>query len=150
MGEETEGWRLADEVQRADGYDVAANNLVTLRDVLGKFQTLTNEHFVLRMHPREAALYGRRALELLERARTRLCLSYGIEFSKPVLVEMFHEEKDFAVRTFGMPENDGFLGVCFGHVITANSPGARPGRPIQLGKHALARVLPRRHASAHT
>ena len=127
LGEETEGWDLADEVQRADGYDVAANNLVTLRDVLAKYQTLTNDHFILRMHPREASLYGRRALNLLEQARKRLCESYGIEFSKPVLVEMFHEEKDFAVRTFGMPENDGFLGVCFGHVITANSPGARPG-----------------------
>jgi cytochrome c-type biogenesis protein CcmH/NrfG len=127
LGEETEGWQLADEVQRADAYDVAANNLVTLRDVLSKYQTLTNEHFVLRMHPREASLYGPRALNLLEQARTRLCETYGIEFSKPVLVEMFHEEKDFAVRTFGMPENDGFLGVCFGNVVTANSPGARPG-----------------------
>jgi len=127
LGEESEGWHLADEVQRADGYDVTANNLVTLRDVLAKYQTLTNDHFVLRMYPREASLFGRRALNLLEEARTRLCQTYHLEFSRPVLVEMFHEEKDFAVRTFGMPENDGFLGVCFGHVITANSPGARPG-----------------------
>ena len=127
LGEETEGWHLADEVQRADGYDVAANNLVTLREVLTKYQTLTNDHFILRMHPREASVYGQRALSLLEQARTRLCENYGLEFSKPVLVEMFHEEKDFAVRTFGMPENNGFLGVCFGHVITANSPGAKPG-----------------------
>ncbi|HWH69357.1 MAG TPA: tetratricopeptide repeat protein, partial [Candidatus Sulfotelmatobacter sp.] len=130
LGEETEGWRLAQEVQRADGYDVGANNLGTLHDVLAKFQTLTNDHFVLRMDPREASLYGRRALALLEQARTRLCARYGIEFAKPVLVELFHQEKDFAVRTFGMPDNDGYLGVCFGQVITANSPGARPGRPF--------------------
>ncbi|HWI57620.1 MAG TPA: hypothetical protein VNZ22_10370, partial [Bacillota bacterium] len=130
LGEETEGWRLAQEVQRADGYDVGANNLGTLHEVLAKFQTLTNDHFVLRMDPREASLYGRRALALLEQARTRLCARYGIEFARPVLVELFHQEKDFAVRTFGMPDNDGYLGVCFGQVITANSPGARPGRPF--------------------
>jgi tetratricopeptide (TPR) repeat protein len=40
---------------------------------------------------------------------------------------MFPDQKDFAVRTFGMPENNPFLGVCFGMVITANSPGANLG-----------------------
>ena len=30
------------------------------------------------------------------------------------LIEIFPEQKDFAVRTFGMPDNPGFLGVCFG------------------------------------
>ena len=30
--------------------------------------------------------------------------------------------RDFAVRTFGLPDVSGFLGVCFGRVVTANSP----------------------------
>ena len=38
--------------------------------------------------------------------------------------EVFAEQKDFAVRTFGMPDNPGYLGVCFGSVITANGPAA--------------------------
>ena len=29
------------------------------------------------------------------------------------------------MRTFGMPENPGFLGVCFGCLITANSPASQ-------------------------
>ncbi len=128
LGEETEGWRLAAEVQHEDAYDVQANNLVALHDVIAWFQGLTNEHFVLRMNARETALYGRRALELLEQARARLTAKYGAALAEPTLVEIFNQEKDFAVRTFGMPDNDGFLGVCFGGVITANSPGSRPGR----------------------
>ncbi|HEY5914455.1 MAG TPA: tetratricopeptide repeat protein [Verrucomicrobiae bacterium] len=128
LGEETEGWRLADEVQRADAYDVEANNLVALHDVIRKFQTLTNQHFILRMNSREAALYGSRALGLLEAARARLSAKYGLTLAEPTLVEMFNDQKDFAVRTFGMPDNDGFLGVCFGGVITANSPASRPAR----------------------
>ncbi|MED6326384.1 MAG: hypothetical protein VYE14_03400, partial [Verrucomicrobiota bacterium] len=40
----------------------------------------------------------------------------------PVIVEIFPEKKDFAVRTFGIPGGDGYMGVCFGKVITANSP----------------------------
>lgn len=128
LGEETEGWRLATEVQEEDGYDVTANNLVTLHDTMSHFQTLTNRHFVVRMHASEAPLYGGRVLELLEEARVRLGAAYGLELTRPVLVEFFHEQKDFAVRTFGMPENHGFLGVCFGEVVTANSPASRPGQ----------------------
>ena len=37
------------------------------------------------------------------------------------------EQKDFGVRTFGMPDNPGFLGVCFGCLITANSPASARG-----------------------
>jgi hypothetical protein len=127
LGDEAEGWRLAEEVHQEDGYDVNALNLVTLHDTMAKFQTLTNQHFILRMTPHEAALYGPRALVLLDEARSRLCARYGLNLQQATLVEAFAEQRDFAVRTFGMPENHGFLGVCFGPVITANSPASRPG-----------------------
>lgn len=127
LGEENEGWQLAAEVHEADGYNVMALNLVTLRDVLDEYRTLTNAHFQLRMEPHEAEVYGQRALALLERARVTLAAKYGVELETPVLVEMYEEQKDFAVRTFGMPVNHGYLGVCFGRVVTANSPVSRPG-----------------------
>jgi uncharacterized protein HemY len=130
LGEETEGWRLADEVQKADGYNVTANNLLSLHDAMRKFRVLTNDHFVLRMSPHEAALYGPQALDLLEQGRQRLAAKYGASLKQPTLVEVFTNQADFAVRTFGMPQNDGFLGVCFGTVVTANSPGAYPGHPF--------------------
>ena len=37
-------------------------------------------------------------------------------------VEIFPDQADFAVRTFGMPGGAGYLGVCFGPLITMNSP----------------------------
>jgi len=130
LGEDAVGWRLAEEVHQRDGYDVAALNLVTLRDTMSRYATLTNTHFIVRMAAREAALYGARVLEVLERARAALEPKYGFTSGRPVRVEIFAEQKDFAVRTFGMPENHGFLGVCFGPVITANSPASRPGQPF--------------------
>jgi tetratricopeptide (TPR) repeat protein len=129
LGEESEGWRLAGEVHERDAYDVVAYNLVTLHDSMAKFRAVTNSDFVLRMGAHESQVYGDRALALLQKARTRLCQKYGIEVSKPVVVEIFPEQKDFGVRTFGMPENPGFLGVCFGSVITANSPASQTGHP---------------------
>jgi tetratricopeptide (TPR) repeat protein len=64
-------------------------------------------------------------LELLGRAKSNLCAKYSMELTRPTIVEIFPEQKDFGVRTFGMPGNPGFLGVCFGSVITANSPASQ-------------------------
>src|SRR5205823_3292822 len=41
LGEETEGWNLAQEVQKKDGYDVQAYNLVSLHDKMSEFAALT-------------------------------------------------------------------------------------------------------------
>jgi tetratricopeptide (TPR) repeat protein len=125
QGDEAEGWELCHEVHKQDAYDVTAYNLVTLKDTLKDFATLTNEHFVLRMSKHEAAVYGDDALQLLERARAKLCEKFGVELDKPTTVEIFPNQKDFGVRTFGMPHNPGFLGVCFGPVVTANSPASQ-------------------------
>jgi len=58
LGEETEGWQLAQQVQKADAYDVQAYNLAALHDTMAKFTTLTNRDFVVRMGSHEAAVYG--------------------------------------------------------------------------------------------
>ncbi len=128
LGEEDEGWKLAHEVHQQDAYDVAAFNLVTLHDSLGRYTRLTNEHFVVRLSSKEAPIYGDRVLELLSRARATLVAKYGVEPVSPTYVEIFAEQKDFGVRTFGIPDNPGFLGVCFGRVVTANGPAATRGR----------------------
>jgi tetratricopeptide (TPR) repeat protein len=130
LGDEAEGWKLAEEVQKADGYDVEMFNLTTLHDTMAKFTTITNQDFIVRMGAHEAAVYGSQVMGLLERARSNLCAKYGFEVKRPTFVEVFPEQKDFAVRTFGMPGNPGYLGVCFGSLVTANSPAAHPGHPV--------------------
>lgn len=128
LGKSDEGWILADEVHRADEYDVTAFNLTALKEVIDQYATITNQNFIVRMPKKEALIFGDRVLALLERARTNLCTKYGMELKQPVVVEIFGSQKDFGVRTFGMPDNPGFLGVCFGKVITANSPSAQVSR----------------------
>ncbi len=122
LGEEAEGWLLAQAVHEKDEYDVEAFNLVTLRDTMAKYAALTNEDFVIRMAAPEVAVYGPRVLALLRRAKETLVSKYGVELAKPTYVEIFADQRDFAVRTFGLPDVAGFLGVCFGRVVTANSP----------------------------
>jgi tetratricopeptide (TPR) repeat protein len=126
LGESDEGWQLARAIHERDAYDVTAYNLVTLHDTLSRFDTLTRGNLRVRMSPREAALYGNRVLDLLDRANHLLTNKYQVTLDEPVIIEIFPDQKDFAVRTFGMPHNPGFLGVCFGRVVTANSPAAQP------------------------
>ena len=129
LGEEDEGWQLAQAVHAKDEYDVEAYNLATLHDTMAKYATLTDADFVVRMSAPEVAIYGPRVLDLLRRAKQTLTAKYGVELARPTYVEIFADQKDFAVRTFGLPDIPGFLGVCFGRVVTANSP-ATSGHPM--------------------
>jgi hypothetical protein len=89
------------------------------------------------MSPHEAELYGHRVLALLERARSTLTEKYQVTLERPTTIEIFPEQKDFGVRTFGMPHNPGFLGVCFG----PRGHRQQPRFPVptrQLGSRPLA------------
>jgi tetratricopeptide (TPR) repeat protein len=129
LGDETEGWSLAAEIFSKDGYNVVAYNLVTLRDRLAGFRNLEDEGLIIRMEPREAELYGQRVVALLRRARKTLVEKFGVTLQEPVIVEVFPQQKEFAVRTFGLPGAEGLLGVCFGSVVTARSPASQGEHP---------------------
>ncbi len=129
LGHDDVGWKLAREVAEEDQYNVVAHNLLTLYDRLKDFSVLEADDIFVRMDPREASIYGDDVVDLLNEARRVLCEKYDVQPAAPVVVEIFPEQKDFAIRTFGLPGGAGFLGVCFGRVITANSPASQGERP---------------------
>ena len=129
LGQEAEGWQLAELAHDKDGYDTTLFNMLQLKDSLGRFTTLSSPHFQVRMEKQEAAVYGHRVLALLEDSWTELTPRYEFLPELPVMVEIYPRADDFAVRTFGIPDVSGFLGVCFGKVITANSPASRRDHP---------------------
>ncbi|WP_461506495.1 tetratricopeptide repeat protein [Rhodopirellula baltica] len=129
LGEEEIGWEIAGEVAKSDPYNVVAYNLMTLRDRTAKFTVLKQDGIHVRMDATEAKLYGDAVMELLLDAKQVLCEKYDVMPDKPILVEIFPHQNDFAIRTFGLPGGAGYLGVCFGRVITANSPASQGERP---------------------
>jgi tetratricopeptide (TPR) repeat protein len=129
LGQENEGWRLSEAALKSDAYDVHVFNLVQLRDQLAKYKTIETDDFRIRMEPREAAIYGGDVLKLLEHAKRTLCAKYSLKLKDRITVEIFPDPDDFAVRTFGLPGAGGYLGVCFGKVITANSPASQKENP---------------------
>lgn len=129
LGQENDAWKLADAVHEVDGYDVQVYNLLELRDKLAGYVTLERDGFLVRMEKREADVYGDDVLQLLSQAKATLCQKYGLDLAGPIAVEIYPEPNDFAVKTFGMPGASGYLGVCFGKVITANSPASQAEHP---------------------
>jgi tetratricopeptide (TPR) repeat protein len=128
LGSDAEGWQLIEDTRRADEYNVGLYNLQQLKKTLDQFVTIKSEHFEIRMDRHEAAVYGSRVRNLLTEAQRVLSEKYQLVPKAPVIVEIFPRADDFAVRTFEMPDVSGFLGVCFGHLITMNSPSSRRGR----------------------
>ncbi|WP_417383730.1 peptidase MA family metallohydrolase [Gimesia sp.] len=129
LGLEVSGWEHALLAHQQDGYDTTTFNLLELKDQLASFKTLEDETFIVRMEAREAEVYGQEVLKLLHAAKQSLCKKYGLELDQKITVEIFPNPDDFAVRTFGMPAVSGYLGVCFGKVITANSPASQSEHP---------------------
>ncbi|WP_395745508.1 peptidase MA family metallohydrolase [Prosthecobacter sp.] len=124
LGEEEEAWKLAEVIRKEDGYNIQAHNLEKLEKEMGKYVTQSFDDFILKMPKRDWPVYGARALDLLRDAKTVLGAKYGLDLKRPVLVEFFGAQQDFAIRTFGALGGQGMLGVCFGTVVTMNSPGS--------------------------
>lgn len=124
LGHEEEAWTLAAEIREADGYNLQAHNIGLLEQEVAKFVTKSFSDFILRLPARDWEVYGERALVLLREARQALGAKYGLDLSRPVLVEFFPSQQDFAIRTFGNLGGQGILGACFGSVVTMNSPGS--------------------------
>ena len=128
FGQLEDGWKNVALAHEADPYNVAAFNLIKLRDKLETYPVRELDGVRLRMSPEDMAVFGTRALELAARAKRTLADKYGITLDHPVMVEMLPKQEDFAIRTFGLPGGEAFLGVCFGPLITMTSPRGRLGR----------------------
>jgi tetratricopeptide (TPR) repeat protein len=119
-------------------------NLLTLLDEIDKFETITDGKIVFRFHPQEVGVMREYALPLAKQALAALEKLYQFEAKGPILVEMFPEHDDFAVRTLGLPGMIGALGACFGRVVTLDSPRARPPGEFNWGEtlwHEMAHVI---------
>ena len=128
LGQVESAWPLAKEVAAADQYNVLAFNLETLEKEIASYTSVKTSDFIIRLPPEEAEIYGERVVELLTEAKTVLSAKYGLVINEPTLVEFYPNQQDFAIRTFGSLGGEGLLGVCFGSVVTMNSPGSVTAR----------------------
>ncbi|MBT8347426.1 MAG: tetratricopeptide repeat protein [Desulfofustis sp.] len=121
-GDELKAKYHLEEGFRGDPFNVRAMNLLQVLEVLDGYETRTTEHFVVRLHPSETNVLWPYLKPLLEESWNTLTAKYEFIPEGPILIELFSEHEDFAVRTSGLPNIGHLLGVCFGSVITLGSP----------------------------
>jgi len=127
-GDEPEARQALERAFEDDPYDQSVFNALELLDEIDTFVTVTEGDIVMRLHPDEAGVMREQAMPLAQEALETLSRQWNFTVTGPILVEMFPDHDDFAVRTIGLPGFIGALGACFGRVVTLDSPTARmPG-----------------------
>ena len=82
---------------------------------------------LLRLHNDEAPVLDRYVTDLVTDSIRTFTERYQFELREDVVVELYPEHDDFAVRTLGLP-GIGLLGVAFGYLVAMDSPsGSREG-----------------------
>ncbi|HZB25551.1 MAG TPA: hypothetical protein VE379_05440, partial [Vicinamibacterales bacterium] len=143
-GEEAEARRALERAFTLDAFDVVTYNLLSLLDTLDKFVVEKSGDLIVKFHPDEAPIMREYALPLAHEALNTLAARYQFTPKGPILIEIFPDHDDFAVRNLGLPGMIGALGACFGRVITMDSPKARPPGTFSWQAtlwHELAHVI---------
>lgn len=135
-----------------DPFSPIAVNTLRLLDSFADF-TLINDPEIpgdgdlvpvtLRLHEDEAHAIAPYAIGLARHSIDEFTARYGFELQEPVIIEMYPDHEDFAVRTAGMP-GIGILGATFGYVVAMDSPSGRPPQEFQWGTtlwHEMAHVF---------
>jgi tetratricopeptide (TPR) repeat protein len=129
---------------KADPFNKLTYNQLAVMDKVDKFVTIRDGDVVMRLDKDEAPVLREYAMPLAHQALTTLAQRYEFTPRGPILVEIFPKHDDFAVRTLGLPGMTYALGVCFGRVVTMDSPKARPPGEFQWEAtlwHELAHVI---------
>lgn len=135
-----------------DRFSPVAVNTLRLLDSFSDF-TLINDPepvkgndlapLTLRLHKDESAAIAPYAIKLARDSIAEFTARYGFALREPVVIEMYPDHEDFAVRTAGMP-GLGILGATFGYLVAMDSPSGRPPNEFQWGTtlwHEMAHVF---------
>ena len=133
-----------------DPFSPKAVNTLRLLDSFADFRLISDMPdagaeipVTFRLHKDEADVIAPYAIALTRDSITQFTARYGYQLREPVIVEMYPDHEDFAVRTAGMP-GIGILGATFGYVVAMDSPSARPPEQFQWGTtlwHEMAHVF---------
>ena len=134
-----------------DPFSPAAVNTLRLLDSFENFRVISDPELpeegklpiIFRLHKDEAGIIVPYAIDLTRASIEEFTRRYGFELAEPVVVEMYPDHEDFAVRTAGMP-GIGILGATFGYVVAMDSPSGRPPDQFQWGTtlwHEMAHVF---------
>ena len=124
LGQMEAGRAAVEKAFKGDPFNLWAKNTLDLLDSMADFREIRRGMFVIKASSQESDVLSPYAANLLEEAAAKLTAKYKFTPKGPIIIEIFQNHEDFAVRALGIP-GLGALGVCFGFVIAQDSPSAR-------------------------
>jgi len=143
LGQMQPGRAAVEKAFKGDPFNVWAKNTLDLLDSMESFRETKRGSFVIKASAQESDVLAPYAANLLEEAAAKLTAKYRFTPKGPVIVEIFQNHEDFAVRALGIP-GLGALGVCFGPLIAQDSPSARQAGEFNWGStlwHEFTHVI---------
>lgn len=143
LGQMQQGRAEVEIAFKGDPFNVWAKNTLDLLDTMQEFRESKRGMFIVKASAQESDVLSGYALDLIEEASNKLTSKYHFAPKGPIIVEIFQNHEDFAVRTLGIP-GLGALGVCFGQVIAQDSPSAREAGEFNWGStlwHEFTHVI---------
>ena len=143
LGQMEAGRAAVETAFKGDPFNVWAKNTLDLLDTMQDFRESKRGMFIVKASAQESDVLSGYALDLIEEASNKLTSKYHFTPKGPIVVEIFQNHEDFAVRALGIP-GLGALGVCFGPVIAQDSPSARGAGEFNWGStlwHEFTHVI---------
>lgn len=142
IGKELEGRAALKQSWQRDHYNLLVYNTLDLYEQVidPLYESSASPPFVVRMLKEERPALEPYLMPLLHEAYESMATRYGIRPEGPLFIELYATERDFAVRTSGLPRL-GVQGVCFGNTLTALSPRASEINWGQIVWHELSHVF---------
>ncbi|MDD9895181.1 MAG: tetratricopeptide repeat protein, partial [Gammaproteobacteria bacterium] len=141
LGEEEEGKANLEIGFENDPFNVLTSNMLKVFDTLETYATLESEHFKVHMSENDADILWPYLEPLLEESWDTLTAKYGFEPEGPILIEVFENTEDFAVRSVGLPDIGPLVGICFGKVVTLISPDTLSANWQEIVWHEFMHVV---------
>ncbi len=141
LGEEVEGKENLEIGFENDPFNVMTSNMLKVFDTLETYETLESEHFKVHMSENDADILWPYMEPLLEESWDTLTAKYGFEPEGPILIEVFENSADFAVRSVGLPDIGPLVGICFGKVVTLISPDTLAANWQEIVWHEFMHVI---------
>jgi tetratricopeptide (TPR) repeat protein len=132
LGQMEPGREAVERAFKGDPFNAWAKNTLDLLDSMRDFKETKRGPFIIKASAQESDVLSPYAANLLEEAAAKLTAKYRFTPKGPIIIEIFQNHEDFAVRTLGMP-GLGALGVCFGFVVAQDSPSAREAGEFNWG-----------------
>lgn len=142
--------RARDALERAtalDPFNVRARNSLALVEMIGSFEEIETEHFVVRFASGVDGILAAEMAPVLERIHREVCGPgmFDHEPAERTVIELMPDHASFSVRITGMPALH-TMAAATGPVIALEAPRSGPG--MRAGPYDWARTV--RHEYIHT